>query len=71
VQKVVACGLTVIVPGVEIELITLTPRLVLVELPQPLAAFTEITPDAVELDVTTVMVLVVEVPIHPDGSVQI
>jgi hypothetical protein len=54
-----------------IELITLTARLVLVELPQPLAAFTEITPEAVELEVTTVMVLVVEVPLHPEGSVHI
>jgi hypothetical protein len=60
----------VIAPGVASELITFTLRLVLAELPQPLIAFTEMVPEPV-LPVTIVLILlVVDVPLQPLGSVQ-
>jgi hypothetical protein len=47
----------------------LTAKVLVVPLPQPLFAFTEMVPP-VEADVA-VMELVVEVPVHPEGSVQV
>jgi hypothetical protein len=61
----------VIVPGLASELITLTLRLTLEEVPHPLTAFTESVPVPGVPATLTFMLFVVEEPDHPLGTVHI